>query len=127
MLNYVMNKIVGSKNDREMKKLAAVVEHIGTLEPATRPLSDDELLAKTDEFRARLAKGETTDDIMADAFAVVREMAHRTIGERPYDAQVLGAVVLHQGKIAEMRTGEGKTLASTMPAYLNALAGEACT
>ena len=123
MLNYVMNKIVGSKNDRELKKLAAVAAHIGTLEPATQALSDAELRAKTDEFRQRLANGETIDDIMADAFAVVREMAHRTIGERPYDVQVLGAVVLHQGRIAEMRTGEGKTLTSTMPVYLNALAG----
>ncbi|MAF11265.1 preprotein translocase subunit SecA [Candidatus Poribacteria bacterium] len=121
MLNYVMQKIVGSKNDRELKKLSAVAAHIGTLEPAAHALTDTELCAKTDEFRSRLENGEALDDIMAEAFSVVREMAHRTIGERAYDVQVLGAVALHQGRIAEMRTGEGKTLASTMPAYLNAL------
>jgi preprotein translocase subunit SecA len=123
MLQYMMKKIVGSKNDRELKKLAAVADEIGKLEPAAHALSDTELCAKTDEFRDRLAKGETLDDIMGEAFAVVREMAHRTIGERPYDVQVLGAVVLHRGRIAEMRTGEGKTLTSTMPVYLNALTG----
>ena len=121
MLGYVLEKIVGSKNDRDLKKLRPVVEQVNALEPSVKNLTDEQLSAKTAEFRERLSNGETIDDLLPEAFAVVRETAWRQIGERPYDVQVLGAVVLHQGRIAEMRTGEGKTLTSTMPVYLNAL------
>ncbi len=123
MLSYVLEKIVGSKNDRDLKKLRHVVERVNALEPSVKNLTDEQLSAKTAEFRERLSNGETTDDLLPEAFAVVRETAWRQIGERPYDVQILGAVVLHQGRIAEMRTGEGKTLTSTMPVYLNALTG----
>ncbi len=123
MLGYVLEKIVGSKNDRDLKKLRHVVERVNALEPSVKNLTDEQLSGKTAEFRERLSNGETTDDLLPEAFAVVRETAWRQIGERPYDVQILGAVVLHQGRIAEMRTGEGKTLTSTMPVYLNALTG----
>lgn len=123
MLGYILEKIVGSKNDRDLKKLRPVVEKVNALEPSVKNLTDEQLSAKTAEFKERLSNGETTDDLLPEAFAVVRETAWRQIGERPYDVQVLGAVVMHQGRIAEMRTGEGKTLTSTMPVYLNALTG----
>ena len=109
---------------RKVKVLQRAVEEVSALEPEIEKLSDGALAAKTDEFRERLGAGETLDDIMPEAFAVVREASRRTLGLRPFDVQVMGGIVLHQGKIAEMKTGEGKTLAATMPVYLNALEGE---
>ena len=109
---------------RKVKALQRGVEAVNALEPGIEKLSDEELRAKTDEFRGRLAKGETLEDILHEAFAVVRESARRTLGMRPFDVQVMGGIVLHEGKISEMKTGEGKTLAATMPVYLNALSGK---
>ncbi len=109
---------------RKVKALQKSVEAVTALEPEVEKLSDDALRAKTDEFRARLEGGETLDDILQEAFAVVREASRRTLGMRPFDVQVMGGIVLHQGKISEMKTGEGKTLAATMPVYLNALSGK---
>src|SRR5215203_5074219 len=105
---------------RKVKVLQQRVEAVSALEPEVEKLSDDVLRAKTDEFRERLAGDETLDDILPEAFAVVREASRRTLGLRPFDVQVMGGIVLHEGKIAEMKTGEGKTLAATMPVYLNA-------
>jgi preprotein translocase subunit SecA len=115
--------VVGTANDRELARLAVVVDRVNAAEPEVRQLSDRELAAKTTEFKNRLEGGETLDDVLPEAFACVREAAIRTIGQRPFDVQVIGGLVLHEGKIAEMRTGEGKTLAATMPVYLNALTG----
>ena len=123
MIASVLKKIVGSKNERDLKRLQQTVEQINALEPEVQKLSDTELTAKTDEFRGRLANGETLDDLLPEAFAVVREAAVRTLGMRHFDVQLIGGMVLHTGKIAEMKTGEGKTLMSTLPVYLNALAG----
>jgi preprotein translocase subunit SecA len=109
---------------RRVKELQKNVVTVSALEPEMEQLSDDGLRAKTDEFRERLAKGETLDDVLHEAFAVVREASKRTVEMRPFDVQVMGGIVLHQGKIAEMKTGEGKTLAATMPVYLNALSGK---
>jgi preprotein translocase subunit SecA len=109
---------------RKVKALQRGVEAVSALEPEIEKLSDDELRAKTEEFRERLASGETLDDILHEAFAVVREASRRTLGMRPFDVQAMGGIVLHEGKIAEMKTGEGKTLAATMPVYLNALEGK---
>ncbi len=109
---------------RKLKALQRKVEEVSALEPGVEPLSDEELAAKTPEFRERLSNGETLEDLLPEAFAVVREVSKRTLGLRPFDVQVMGGITLHQGKIAEMKTGEGKTLAATMPVYLNALAGE---
>jgi preprotein translocase subunit SecA len=111
---------------REVRRHAAEVAEIGDLEPELKGLSDDELRAKTGEFRQRLADGETLDDLLVEAFAVAREAAARHLGMRPFDVQCLGAIVLHQGKIAEMKTGEGKTLVAALPLYLNALTGRGC-
>ncbi len=119
----VIQKIGSLGEGRKVKKLEGIVGLVNTFEPEIEELSDAELRARSDEFRARLADGETLDDILPEAFACAREAARRSIGQRHFDVQVLGAIVLHQGKIAEMKTGEGKTLTSTMPAYLNALAG----
>ena len=118
-----LKKIFGS-NERVVEKLQPTVDRVNTFSADIEKLSDEELRAKTDEFRKRLAAGETEDDILPEAFAVVREGAKRVIGERHYDVQLLGGVVLHQGKIAEMKTGEGKTLTSTLSVYLNALSGK---
>jgi preprotein translocase subunit SecA len=123
MLGFA-KKIFGSSNDRSVKTMMARVQGINALEPAYAALSDGELRAKTDEFKAQLAAGKTLDDIMPDAFAAVREAAKRTLGQRHYDTQLVGGMVLHKGGIAEMRTGEGKTLVATAPVYLNALAGK---
>src|ERR671920_87212 len=106
---------------RKVKVLQQRVEAVSALEPGIEKLSDSALREKTDEFRERLAGGETIDDLLPEAFAVVREVSRRTLGMRPFDEQIMGGIVLHEGKIAEMKTGEGKTLAATMPAYLNAL------
>ncbi|HEY68857.1 MAG TPA: preprotein translocase subunit SecA [Thermoflexia bacterium] len=124
MLRGLFSKVVGDSDQREIARLQKVVERINALEPAFEALSDAQLRAKTDEFRQRLAHGETLDDVLVEAFAAVREAAKRTIGLRHYDVQLIGGIVLHQGKIAEMKTGEGKTLVATLPLYLNALEGK---
>ena len=116
-----LKRLFGSRNDRILKQLSPIVGAVNALEPEFERLTDAELRGKTAEFRARLAKGETLDDIAPEAFAAVRESAKRTLGMRHFDVQVMGGLILHQGKIAEMTTGEGKTLVCTMPAYLNAL------
>ena len=119
-----LEKVFGSYSDKEIKKIKPIVEKINSLEPEMVALSDDELRAKTDEFKARIADGATLDDILPEAFAVVREASKRVLGMRHFDVQLIGGIVLHQGRISEMKTGEGKTLVSTCPAYLNALAGK---
>jgi len=124
MLNYVLKKIVGSKNDREIKRLTVIMKEVSAQEPLIESLTDSELRAKTPYFKDKLAEGASLDDLLAEAFAVVREVSKRTLEMRPFDAQIIGGIVLHEGKIAEMKTGEGKTLASTMPVYLNALTGK---
>ena len=123
MLDF-LKKIMGSGNDAQLKKLEKPVQAVMALEDEYRALTDEQLQAKTAEFRQRLQNGETEDDILPEAFATVREAADRVLGMRPFRVQVLGGIVLHQGRIAEMKTGEGKTLVATMPAYLNALCGE---
>ena len=126
MLGSLLGKVIGSKNDRELKRLSFILDEVNDFEPAMMGLSDGELRAKTPYFKERLAGGVELDDILTEAFAVVREAARRTLLMRPFDVQVIGGLVLHEGKIAEMKTGEGKTLAATMPLYLNALSGEGC-
>ncbi len=123
MLGSILRKVVGSKNDRELKRLSLILEDINDLEPSIKALSDSELRAKTGYFKENLEKGAGLDDILVEAFAVVREAARRTLMMRPFDVQVIGGLVLYEGKISEMKTGEGKTLAATMPVYLNALTG----
>ena len=124
MISGILTKVFGSRNERLLKTYDRNVERINAFEPEMAVLSDDALKAKTGEFRQRLANGETLDDLLPEAFAVVREAAKRTLAMRHFDVQLVGGMVLHAGKIAEMRTGEGKTLAATLPAYLNALAGK---
>ncbi|HYA93633.1 MAG TPA: preprotein translocase subunit SecA [Thermodesulfobacteriota bacterium] len=124
MIGSLIRKIVGSKNERELKRIQPLVEEINQREPEISPLSDDQLRGKTSEFKERIGRGESIEEILPEAFAVVRETAKRTLGERHYDVQLIGGIVLHAGKIAEMATGEGKTLVSTLPAYLNALEGK---
>jgi len=123
MFGNLAKNLFGTTNEREVKRLHKPVDTINALESEIQALSEGALLAKTDEFRKRLTDGESLDDILVEAFAVVREAARRALGERPFDVQLMGAMVLHQGIIAEMKTGEGKTLVATMPAYLNALEG----
>ena len=125
MIANVVRRVFGSSNARELKRMGRVVQRINALEPAIQALSDTELAAKTPEFRERLAAGESLDAILPEAFAAVREASRRNRGERPYDVQLIGGITLHEGNIAEMRTGEGKTLVATLPAYLNALGGGA--
>jgi len=117
-------KILGNQNDREIKKLSKKIEEIEALEGSMQALSDEDLRGKTDEFKARLASGETLDDLLPEAFAVVREASRRVLGMRHFNVQLIGGLVLHQGRIAEMKTGEGKTLVATLPVYLNALEGK---
>jgi preprotein translocase subunit SecA len=124
MVGRVLAKVFGSKNDRMIKQYRKIVKTINELEVTVEPLSDAELAAKTVEFRERIVQGATLDDLLPEAFAVVREAAKRVLGERHYDVQLIGGIVLHQGMIAEMKTGEGKTLTSTAPIYLNALNGK---
>ena len=124
MLNTLLARIFGSRNQRIVGRLQGVVAAVNALEDRYRAMSDEELAAQTPALRARLAKGETLDDIRADAFAVVREAGRRVLGMRHFDVQLIGGAVLHEGKIAEMRTGEGKTLVATLPTYLNALSGK---
>ena len=117
----LFTKMFGTRSEREVKKLSATVDKVMALEEPYKKLSDDELRAKTKEFKTRLAGGETLDDLLPEAFAAIREAASRVLGMRPYRVQVVGGIVLHQGRIAEMKTGEGKTLVAILPAYLNAL------
>lgn len=124
MISGLLKKIFGSRNDRLIKQYAQTVKRINAFEPALQALSDEQLQAKTDEFRQRHANGEALDDLLPEAFAVVREAGKRVLGMRHFDVQMIGGMVLHYGKIAEMRTGEGKTLVGTLPAYLNAIAGK---
>ncbi|WP_090826848.1 preprotein translocase subunit SecA [Paenibacillus sp. yr247] len=120
----LVKKIFGDSNEREIKRMLKAVDYINELEAGIKPLSDEELKGKTVEFRNRLEKGEELDDLLPEAFAVVREAATRVLGKRHYDVQLIGGMVLHEGRIAEMRTGEGKTLVGTLPVYLNALLGK---
>jgi preprotein translocase subunit SecA len=124
MLKRMITKLVGSRNDRLLKQLQKDVARINELEAEIQPLTDEQLKARTDEFKQRIADGTSLDALLPEAFAVVREAALRTLGMRHYDAQLIGGMVLHQGKIAEMKTGEGKTLVATLAVYLNALAGK---
>ncbi len=124
LIDAILSKIFGTKHEREIKRILPLVDRINALEPTMEALSDEELAAKTQEFRQRLTNGETLDDLLPEAFATVREAGKRTVGMRHYDVQMIGGIVLHQGKIAEMKTGEGKTLVATLPVYLNALAGK---
>ena len=119
----ILSKVVGTHSEREVKRVLPIVDKIEKMEPELEKLSDEELKDKTREFKERLSKGESLDDILPEAYAVVREASKRTIGMRHYRVQLIGGVILHQGRITEMRTGEGKTLVSTLPAYLNALEG----
>jgi len=123
MLGKVIKSVFGSKNERELKRMAPLVEAINRLEPDFQTLSDEQLQSKTGEFKERLSRDESLDDILPEAFAAVREASVRVLGERHFDVQLIGGIVLHEGKIAEMKTGEGKTLAATLPLYLNALTG----
>src|SRR5438876_5030395 len=124
MIDAILAKIFGTKNERETKALRPTIAAIGELEPGLKQLSDIDLAAKTIEFRERLAQGATLDDLLIEAFAVVREAGRRFLNMRHFDVQLIGGIVLHRGKIAEMRTGEGKTLVATLPCYLNALEGK---
>lgn len=124
MVLGLAQKLFGSSNERELKKLRDATARVNEIEPGFEPLSDEQLRAKTDEFRQRLTAGETLDDIMPEAFATVREAAKRTLGQRHFDVQLIGGLCLHRNKIAEMKTGEGKTLVSTLAAYLNAIEGK---
>ncbi|MFY8043562.1 MAG: preprotein translocase subunit SecA, partial [Rhodoferax sp.] len=120
----ILTKIFGSRNDRLLKQYRTVVARINALEPQLEKLTDEDLRAKTQEFKDRVAQGETLDAILPEAFAVVREGSKRVMKMRHFDVQLLGGMSLHNGKISEMRTGEGKTLTATLPVYLNALSGK---
>ncbi len=124
MITKILTKIVGTKNERELKKLKPIVERINSLEKEMEKLPDDKFPQKTQEFKERIEKGESLDHLLPEAFALVREASKRVLGMRHFDVQLMGGIVLHQGKIAEMKTGEGKTLVATLPAYLNALTGK---
>ncbi len=126
MFGTFIKGIFGSSNDRELKRMAPLVEKINQLEPDFKALSDAQLQAKTAEFKERLSRGESLDDLLPEAFAAVRETSVRVLGMRHFDVQLIGGIVLHRGKIAEMKTGEGKTLAATLPLYLNGLTGKGC-
>src|SRR5437899_3136893 len=121
MIDTLLAKVVGTQNDRELKRLRPIVAEVNALEPAIQALSDDQVREKTAELKQRVSNGEPIDDLMAEAFAVVREAGRRVLSMRHFDVQLIGGAVLHKGKIAEMKTGEGKTLVATLPAYLNAL------
>src|SRR6266540_2443494 len=123
MLDTLLAKVVGTQNDRELKRLRPIVSEVNAFEAAIKALSDEQLRGKTAEFRQRLANGDTLDELLPEAFAVVRETGRRVLNMRHFDVQLIGGMVLHRGKIAEMKTGEGKTLVATLPCYLNALAG----
>src|SRR3982075_903726 len=124
MLQTLLAKVVGTQNERELKRLRPLVGEINALEASIQALSDEQLRAKTAEYRERFAQGATLDDLLVEAFAVVREAGRRVLNMRHFDVQLIGGSVLHKGRIAEMKTGEGKTLVATLPAYLNALEGK---
>src|SRR5436309_34939 len=124
MLQTLLAKVVGTQNERELKRLRPIVGQVNAFEASIQALSDDRLRAKTAEFRERFAQGATLDDLLPESFAVVREAGRRVLNMRHFDVQLIGGMVLHRGKIAEMKTGEGKTLVATLPAYLNALDGK---
>ncbi|MGE0394257.1 MAG: preprotein translocase subunit SecA, partial [Vicinamibacterales bacterium] len=124
MFGQILAKVIGTQNERELKRLRPLVGQIGALEPSLQALTDEQLRAKTAEFRQRIAQGATLDDLLVEAFAVVREAGRRVLRMRHFDVQLIGGMVLHSGTIAEMKTGEGKTLVATLPAYLNALEGK---
>ena len=126
MIGALTRRVFGTENERKLKPTAKLVENINALEPETAALSDADLRARTDAYRARVASGESLDSLLPEAFATVREAAKRALGLRPFDVQLMGGIILHQGRISEMKTGEGKTLVATMPIYLNALAGKGC-
>jgi preprotein translocase subunit SecA len=117
IVNKTVTALVGTKHERDLKKLVPLLHRINEKESWAMGLAEQDFIAKTEEFRNRLKKGESMDDFLPEAFAMTREAARRTLGERPYDVQLLGGIVLHQGKIMELKTGEGKTLASVAPAY----------
>src|SRR3990170_2096496 len=123
MITGLLKKVFGSRNERLLRQYMHSVRAVNALEPAIAKLSDDALKAKTAEFKQRHANGETLDQLLPEAFAVVREVGKRALNMRHFDMQIVGGIALHQGKIAEMRTGEGKTLVATMPLYLTALTG----
>ena len=120
----IIDKIIGTHSERELKRIKSTVDAIEAMQPKMQALSDEELRGKTEEFKKRLADGETLDDIMPEAYATVREAGKRVLGMEHFRVQLIGGVILHQGRIAEMRTGEGKTLVATLPSYLDALEGK---
>jgi len=122
-MQRILSKIFGTSNDRAIKRLLPLVEQVNILEPGVSRLSDPDLRGRTVDFRQRLENGEPLDDLLPEAFATVREAAKRALGQRHYDVQVIGGIMLHNGRIAEMKTGEGKTLVATLPSYLNGLTG----
>src|SRR5687768_17111104 len=122
MIGQLLAKVIGTQNERELKRLYPRVKQMNALESEIQPLTDEQLRGKTAEFKKRLADGESLDDLLPESFAVVREAGRRVLNMRHFDVQLIGGMVLHSGKIAEMKTGEGKTLVATLPAYLNALA-----
>ena len=124
MFAPLLKKLFGSKNEREVKRMLKTVQFVNAFEEQMVALSDDQLRAKTDEFKARIAKGESLDKLLPEAFAVAREAGKRVMGMRHFDVQLIGGMTLHEGMIAEMRTGEGKTLVATLGVYLNALSGK---
>ncbi|MGD9199576.1 MAG: DEAD/DEAH box helicase, partial [Desulfobacterales bacterium] len=124
MILNALTKVFGSKNERELKRIRPQIERINAFEPAVQAMSDVELKAQTAKFKERIDQGEPLDDLLPEAFAAVREASVRTLNMRHFDVQLIGGIVLHEGKIAEMKTGEGKTLVATLPAYLNALTGK---
>src|SRR3989475_5222847 len=124
VIDTLLAKVVGTQNERELKRLRPIVAQVNALEPGVTALSEEQLRAKTAEFKQRVANGETLDQLMSEAFAVVREAGRRVLNMRHFDVQLIGGAVLHKGRIAEMKTGEGKTLVATLPAYLNALGGK---
>src|SRR3954470_22668045 len=123
IVDTLLAKVIGTQNERDLKRLRPLVAAINAREPETEKLSDEQLRGKTAEFRLRLGAGESLDDLLPEAFAVVREGGRRVLNMRHFDVQLIGGMVLHSGKIAEMKTGEGKTLVATLPVYLNALGG----
>ena len=124
MIGQLLAKVIGTQNEREIKRVRPLVAAINALEPQIKALTDEQLRAKTDEFRQRVAAGASLDDLLVEAFAVVREAGWRVLKMRHFDVQLIGGIVLHSGRIAEMKTGEGKTLVATLPTYLNALEGK---
>lgn len=120
----ILDKVFGTHSERELKRIMPLADKIDELRPSMQALSDEELKAKTGEYKKRLAEGETLDDLLPEAFATVREAAKRVLNMEHYRVQMIGGIIMHQGRIAEMRTGEGKTLVATAPAYLNALEGK---